>query len=149
MYLEQTWNCKVTIGSAGCTAHVRIVKTLCHTVLCEISPYYNIKSLCTFACFEHGFAVFCITIMHVICFNMACSLPVSIALCRSRESTQISKWKATRSQLGLDTLCLKFCLLLYSLMLAGHAYYSFQVNLLFSIMPTKNSQTSHFLVSAE
>ena len=49
--------------------------------------------------------------------------------------------------LGLDTLCLKFCLLFYSLMLAGHAYYSFQVHPLFSIMPTKkNSQTSHFLL---
>ena len=32
------------------------------------------------------------------------------------------------SVLGLDTLCLKFCLLFYSLMLAGHAYYSFQVH---------------------
>ena len=40
------------------------------------------------------------------------------------------------SWLSLDTLCLKLCLLFYSLMLAGHAYYSFQVHPLFSIIPT-------------
>ena len=64
----------------------------------------------------------------------------------NHKNVPILQYPGFKSLLGLDTLCLKFCLLFYSLMLTGHAYYSFQVHPLFSIMPTKKFANISFSI---
>ena len=48
---------------------------------------------------------------------------------------------------GLDTSCFYFCLFFYSLMLSSHAYYGFEVNLLFSNYAEKmfSTQTKYLI----